>query len=296
VIDVEAVPWPFGATHACECPIEAVAEPVERKCNDDEPDCTPVPPRRRKGSAGHTYRRQRETGKVVGVDRSRQPLRDEDEQPLLLRCQNAAMFAHMSHGKPPHPRMCEKDENGLKARNGTCTGKGSMRRSRFKWAICIALAALTTALLVVWSSLGDRLATGGAPTGNPQVATAGHGNPTEADESPATLHDLETVTGALDQHELIGRRVDFQVDIAAVNNNTSFWVGRKDNRILVVLRRDNPGGLPRDDRNASPTVQPLTPGQMARIMGTIEELNKSAAPELTDQKVYIRADNVIPQG
>ena len=191
--------------------------------------------------------------------------------------------------------MCEKAGNGLKARNGTCTGKCSMRRSQSKWAIYIALAALTTALLVVWSSLGDRLATGGSPIGNPQVGTAGHGNPTEADESPATLHDLETVTGALDQHELIGRRVDFQVDIGAVNNNTSFWVGHKDNRILVVLGRDNPSG-PRDDRNASSKVQPLTPGQMARITGTIEGLNKSAPPELTDQRVYIRADNVIPQG
>ena len=171
-----------------------------------------------------------------------------------------------------------------------------MHRVQSKWAIYIALAALTIALLVVWSNLGDRLATAGSPIGNPQVGTAGHGNPTEADESPATLHDLETVTGAVDQHELIGRRVDFQVNIAAVNNSTSFWVGHKDNRILVVLGRDNPSGLPRDGRNASPKGQPVTPGQMARIIGMIEGLNESAPPELTDQKVYIRADNVIPQG
>jgi hypothetical protein len=164
-------------------------------------------------------------------------------------------------------------------------------RDTAKWAIYLTLITLVIGILVVWPSYVSRHGTGVSPVGNPPVGTTGHTAATEAEESPATLHDFETVTGVVDQHELIGRRVDFQAMVADIANGTSFWVGNKDNQILVVLGRDN-------------HLQPVKPGQMARITGTIEaipnadapfswELNDSVRREFKDQKVYIRADNVI---
>ena len=110
------------------------------------------------------------------------------------------------------------------------------------------------------------------------MGTAGRNGTDEQDESPATLHDLETVTGTVDPHELVGRRVDFHVTVADIEDDTSFWVGTKDNRMLVVLGRNAPS--PND-------IKPATPGQMVHIIGTIEG---------QDRKVYIRAEHVTPGG
>ena len=136
------------------------------------------------------------------------------------------------------------------------------------WAAAAGITALILTLLL------------STPSGEPQdaVGTTGH-LMADGEDSPATLHDLETATGAVDQNELIGRRVDFHVKVADLASDTSFWVGSKDNRMLVVLGRDN-------GSDAFITV-----GHTARITGTIEELSKP----LNDQKVYIRADNVIPE-
>ena len=180
--------------------------------------------------------------------------------------------------------------------------------NKSKWAIYVGLIALGIALLVAWPYYRSRHGTGISPLGNPPVGTSGHEGAPEAEEPPATLHDLETVTGAVDPHELIGRRVDFHVKVADIANNTSFWVGNKDNRMLVVLGRDNRSDAQRDHGNASPNdIQPVKPGQTARVTGTIEGLpdaegrfswglNDSVRRELKDQKVYIRATNVMPEG
>lgn len=135
------------------------------------------------------------------------------------------------------------------------------------WAVAAGMTALILTLLL------------STPSGEPQdaIGTTGH-SMADAEDSPGTLHDLETATGAVDQNELIGRRVDFHVKVANLASDTSFWVGSKDNRLLVVLGHDN-------RRDAL-----MTAGQTARITGTIEGLPKP----LNDQKVYIRADNVIP--
>lgn len=149
----------------------------------------------------------------------------------------------------------------------------SPRVKQAVWAVAAGLVALTLILL-----------SGKAPQGkrHTAVATSGHAL-AEADDSPATLHDLETATGAVDRNELIGRRVDFHVKVAGVGSGGSFWVGSKDNRMLVVSA--SPDGSP-----------PVTSGQTARITGTIEGLpNGAVREELKDQKVYIRADNVIPE-
>jgi hypothetical protein len=135
------------------------------------------------------------------------------------------------------------------------------------WAVAAGITALIVPVLLSEARYGER---------QTAVGTTGHAT-AGPEDSPATLHDLETATGAVDQNELIGRRVDFHVTVADLADSTSFWVGNKDNRMLVVLGPD--------------AVLSVKAGQMARITGAIEALQK---PQ-NDQKVYIRADNVIPE-
>jgi hypothetical protein len=176
------------------------------------------------------------------------------------------------------------------------------------WATFIGVAAVIATLMWVEPYHRSRQGTGVSAIGNPPVGTAGRAAAREPEESPATLHDLETVTGTVDPHELIGRRVDFHVKVADINNYTSFWVGVKDNRMLVVLGRDNRTDAQRVDGAASPNdIKPAAPGQRVRITGTIEGipdaearyswgLNDAQRRALDDQKVYIRADHVMPEG
>jgi hypothetical protein len=165
------------------------------------------------------------------------------------------------------------------------------------WAAFFGIVAVIATL--IWAApYRSRHGTGVSPTSNPPVGTAGREAADEPEESLATLHDLETVTGTVDPHELIGRRVDFHVKVADINNYTSFWVANKDNRMLVVCLHGAPS--PND-------VKPVALGQTVRITGTIEGipnaearyswgLNDSQGWALQDQKVYIRAEHVTPEG
>ncbi|HEY3159065.1 MAG TPA: hypothetical protein VGJ78_08920 [Vicinamibacterales bacterium] len=100
------------------------------------------------------------------------------------------------------------------------------------------------------------------------VGTAGYAAAPEPEDSPATLHDLETIAGALDPHQLLGWRVDFHVKVSGILDPTSFWIGKADNRVLVVA------------------MTPVEPGQAVWITGTVEGRNRD---------VYIRADSVTPE-
>lgn len=177
-----------------------------------------------------------------------------------------------------------------------------------KWAVYLGVAVLVIALMVAWPHYRSRRGTTTSPMGNPPVGTAGHESARGPEDSPATVHDLDTVLRTVDQNELIGRRVDFHVKVADVNNSTSFWVGNKDNRMLVVIARDNRSDAQRD-RGAPSTngIQAVQAGQAARITGRIEGIppaearyswgiNDSVRRALSDQKVYIRADTVVPEG
>jgi len=75
-------------------------------------------------------------------------------------------------------------------------------------------------------------------------------------------------------------------------------VGSKDNRILVV--RLHGASSPND-------IKPVAPGQTVRITGTIEDIPNADARynwgladsqrrALEDQKIYIRAEHVTPEG
>lgn len=180
------------------------------------------------------------------------------------------------------------------------------------WGIGIGVLALVVVLAWAGPYMRSRHGSGVSPASNPPVGTAGRERADEPEVSPATLHDLETVTGTVDPHELIGRRVDFHLKVADLNNYTSFWVGNKDNPMLVVLGRDNRTEKQRIQGAASSNdIKPAAPGQMVHITGTIEGIPNAEArhswgandpqhgvfnEQVKDQKVYIRADHVTPEG
>ena len=120
-----------------------------------------------------------------------------------------------------------------------------------------------TALVLTALRPGPRHETG--PEADLPVGTAGYAVEPEPEDVPATLHDLETITGALDQHELLGWHVDFHVRVGAIEDATSFWIGKGDSRVLVR------------------SMTPVTADQFVRITGTVEG---------QDQQVYIRAERV----
>jgi len=159
-----------------------------------------------------------------------------------------------------------------------------MKRTAMSAAI-IGVVTVIAALMWVGPYHQSRQGIDVSAAGNPPVGTAGRAAANEPEESPATLHDLETVTGTVDPHELIGGRVDFHVKVEDINDNTSFWVGNKDNRLLVVH------SAPSND------LGPAAAGQMVRITGTIESIQDAAFDDrFKDQKVYIRAEHVTPEG
>ena len=180
--------------------------------------------------------------------------------------------------------------------NETCTYGVGMKRAA-TWATVIGIVAAIAS--VIWADPyhRSRQGTGVSHASYPLVGTAGRETADEPEESPATLHDLETVTGTVDPHELIGRRVDFHLKVADVNNDTSFWVGSKDNRMLVVRFH----GAPSPDE-----MRTVAPGQTVHITGTIEDIPTAEARSswgfndaqraLEDQQVYIRAEHVTPEG
>ena len=181
--------------------------------------------------------------------------------------------------------MCEGPEKGLNSGgNETCTCQACMQRGAI-WAGLIGVLVLIVAVMWAGPYIRSRHGTGVSPASDPPVGTAGHQGADEPEESPATLHDLETVTGTVDPHELIGQPVDFHVKVEDVNNYTSFWVGNKDNRMLVV-----------HDASSSNGIKSVTPEQLVRITGTIEGIPLAEARAFEDQRVYIRAQRVTPEG
>jgi hypothetical protein len=198
------------------------------------------------------------------------------------------------------------------------------RRSRW----LLALGALALAAVFLWAMPQNRndredwegggVEVGSANQGSahsdmnaPQeaqadaVGTAGHDE--AAGEDAAVLREIETITGANDAMSLVGRRVDLHVDVQARANDHAFWVGSPDNRLLVVLGRDNRDGSQRQAGvPASHGVQPVRDGQRAAISGVVRpipiaeqryswDLTEDDERELSERKVYIRADAVTPE-
>ena len=140
------------------------------------------------------------------------------------------------------------------------------------------------------------------------VGTSGAHNGSAESHGGDVITDVETITGANDGMALVGRRVDLHVDVQARANDRAFWVGPRDNRLLVVLSRDTRDGLERQTGQPSNHgIAPVRGGQRAAISGVIRPLPKAEHryswslsreehEELEARKVYIAADTVTSEG
>jgi hypothetical protein len=168
-------------------------------------------------------------------------------------------------------------------------------KGRWIWVVSVGVAA--TVVLFAWAGAhAERQLTGPASAGVSDArATTGREQPDaiDADLSPSTIREIETITGVVDGHELIGRRVDLRLKAVGVTSAGAFWVGPGDNRILVTPVRTT-----RERR-------PVREGEAVTIVGTLQEIPNAkerlswglTAPDLlrlTDEKVYIRADRITP--
>lgn len=189
------------------------------------------------------------------------------------------------------------------------------RRSRTLGLALIAAGVIALAAFGVWLSPGGNagmeLRTGraGSETGDPApVGTTGEGVPgAEQNSGPSAsglIRDLDTITGANDGHALVGRRVELRAPVSRHINDVAFWVGMGDNRLLVVLSRDDRDGVERQRGEPSNTsVNALKPGQQATISGSIQRvpyaeamyswgLTNADRSELMDRRIYLKADTI----
>ena len=199
-----------------------------------------------------------------------------------------------------------------------------VKRPRLGWFL--VTLSMMVALGMVWAyqrdarraaELDAAATTPAAGTTTPgSVGTSGAGIPPGVDGdggppavvSPAIIQELDTITGSVDGQELIGRRVDLHVTVHSIPNEVAFWIGGKDNRLLVVRGRDNRGSSD-GQRALQPGhgMSPIHEGQQATISGSVQRLPKVAEmtswrltdpeyAELLDRKLYIRADTVTTEG
>jgi hypothetical protein len=137
-------------------------------------------------------------------------------------------------------------------------------------------------------------------SGPSPVGTSGAAAPRAiaGDAAPAAIRDVETITGSIDGHELVGRRVDLNVPVLGRAGNIGFWVGPRDNRVLVVTRATS-GSRQRRKRQAQAAPPVPAAGQRVAVTGIIRPLAPEAAKwpvaernrvELADRTIFIRAD------
>lgn len=192
-----------------------------------------------------------------------------------------------------------------------------------KWLFVLGLIIVATAGLWLVQDRNDREQWDGAGATARSMSRAPHddlkGTPGAVgtsgvhDGAAETNHgdvitEVETITGTNDGMGLVGRRVDLHVDVQSRANDHAFWVGPRDNRLLVVLRRDG-----RDDaqqqhgRPSNHGLSPVHGGQRATISGVIRSaakaeqrhswsLTRDDQRELADRKIFIDADTVRSEG
>ncbi len=188
------------------------------------------------------------------------------------------------------------------------------RRSRKTLLLLLGVAAMACGALAIWLSPGGGAGIDRGPylvrteTGNPgAVGTSGEQAPApDRNQGPAAgiIRDLDTITGTNDGHELVGRRVDLRVPVSQHVNDVAFWVGMGDNRVLVVLTRDDRDGQERQRGDPSSSgIRALQAGQQATISGSIQRvpyaeamyswgLTNADRAELMDRRIYLKADSV----
>jgi hypothetical protein len=203
---------------------------------------------------------------------------------------------------------------------------GNRHPRRARWLL--ALGGLVLAAVFVWAMPQNRNDRERWSGGGVEVGSAGRGSthsdvggPDGAREAVGTtgshddavaadaavVREIETITGANDAMSLVGRRVDLHVDVQSRANDHAFWVGSPDNRLLVVMGRDNRNGAKRQSgAPASHAVEPVRHGQRAAISGVVRSipnkeqrfnwnLTEDDERELSERKVYIHAESVSPE-
>jgi hypothetical protein len=193
-----------------------------------------------------------------------------------------------------------------------------------KWVLVAAVLVLAMAgLWLVPQNRNDRESrdgggvVAGSTASTPQhdmattpdpVGTSGTHAGAAEDHGGEVITEIETITGATDAMELIGRRVDLHVDVQKRANDGAFWVGSPDNRLLVVLGRDTRDSAQRQRGVSSGHhAVPVRDGQRATVSGVIRpvpvaeqryswNLTADDERELGDRKVYIRAETVMSEG
>lgn len=200
-----------------------------------------------------------------------------------------------------------------------------IRTGRYMWILPVLAVVVITALAVRWLSERPRelhltqgqqtgtlrdeatpeLESDAVPSTGGDTATAAATSGSLA--SPAIVKEIETITGSLDGHELIGRRVDLRVPVhAAGAGDTTFWIGSGDNRLLVVLERDTRQDQSEGAETVEHRIRPVN-GRAAFITGTIQRvpdaeervswrLTRQEEEELLERNIYVRAERVVPDG
>jgi hypothetical protein len=199
-----------------------------------------------------------------------------------------------------------------------------MIRRGGRWLIWLACGAVLLIGVVMWAgphsgTLQERArdVTGASgrvadmPDGDGTSGVDPSAAPALGAATNPVIHELDTITGALDGHELVGQRVDLHVDLATnpsmMGNGTRFWIGPRDNRVLVVLRRDTRDDLQRTDGDPSHHgLPPLETGRRYAISGTVQRLPRAEAMaswELTQEEqevlaqrpIYVAATQAVPE-
>jgi hypothetical protein len=137
------------------------------------------------------------------------------------------------------------------------------------------------------------------------IATSGIASDVrEAAVDSGIIREFETISGSVDGHELVGRRINLSLSVQEQANDNAFWIGSGGNRLLVVLHRDRRGEAQRQQGAVAPNgIAPFHYGQTAIIIGTIQKipapeemaswgLTTWDKTELAGRPIYIRADTV----
>jgi hypothetical protein len=149
----------------------------------------------------------------------------------------------------------------------------------------------------------------GLPTVGERGATGTAGRDRSAAESTAvySIREVESITGLGDRQQLVGRKVELRVPVLGIANDEAFWIGERDNRILVVPDRDHRDSAQRQAGLVSTNdIAPLEADTVAVISGTIQRLpiaeetfswglTTRDREEVAASGIYLRAETVSVQ-
>lgn len=176
----------------------------------------------------------------------------------------------------------------------------------------VVLAAIAVALVVPNQNERDVASTGAGSRPDVGAATGTSGADTDYGPAEGTLGtvitELETITGSNDAMHLVGQRVDLHADVQQVVSDVAFWVGPSDNRLLVVIARDDRTGHDRQTGHpSSHRLSVMRAGQQATISGVVRRLPEAEAThswnltrrdveELAARGVYVHAQEISANG